>query len=607
MKPALASAMAVVRDGKDAAAVRAAIMDLGYQKDKAVLPVLIDKLNDANPGVQHAAVVALGRLGWSEAIDELVKAKIFRSPAANVRWAAVAAVGRLGDFRVIDHLLKAVEDAEWIVRTQAATELKSKVQDIIARKDVRLARILVHMLSLESEEIVSLAIDGFQELGGDCRPLLHEALNNSSAVIRANAAQALGRLKSRQSTPFLTELLQDESWQVRARAAAALGAIGDKAGIEPLVLKLEDNVGRVREAAGIALAQFGRAATIPLLNALARETDKFALRAMLSVIGRVGDPKSAPALIGYLRSSYYIVRQAALTALVRFGPAVVDLLIPTISFHRGNVARLKKDAGDKSRPDLQIRAIKALGGLEEHRAVAVLKKSVEQGLPEVREAATAALALIGCAAWGRCCALKVLAEAGGPELVPRLVPSLDDDSDNVRLEAVRALGKLGGPEAVPALIRAAVGDRNECVRWEAVCLLRTVGAGQPGVLEAGLRGLKDRSREVRSQSAALLGIFHDRKSIPPLLKAMADHHWSVRESAENALLNFGRAAVAPLIEALRSPSWTTRFRAARLLGEIGDAAAVSPLQRLLTRPSENKEVRAVADAALRKLNHIQSN
>ena len=38
----------------------------------------------------------------------------------------------------------------------------------------------------------------------------------------------------------------------------------------------------------------------------------------------------------------------------------------------------------------------------------------------------------------------------GPSIVPEILPSLRDDSDNVRFEAVRALGKLGGAEAVTA-------------------------------------------------------------------------------------------------------------------------------------------------------------
>ena len=591
----------IIREAKDASAVRAAIIDLGYEKCDEAYPVLVAKLDDPNPAIQHAAVLSLSRFGRPEAIEEIVKPKIFRSPTANIRQAAVAAVGKLGDYRVIDHLLKAVDDPEWIVRTQAVTELMGKVQEILDRRDVRLIRVLINMMSLENGEIVELAVNGFQEFGADSLPLLHEALNNSSATIRINAARALGNLKSRLSTPFLLELLRDGEWQVRAEATQALGRIGDKPALEPLVLRLRDNVGKVQDAAAAAIVRYGRQATFPLLNTLSRESDKFALRAILLALGRIGDPKSVPALIAHLRSSYFIVRQAAVQALVRFGPAVVELLLPTLPFNCSLIAGMIKDAGDRRHPELQIRAVKAIGGLEDHCAVKLLKGLVEDSLPDVQEAAMLALEQIGCAAWGRCCAIKVLAEVGDASLAPRIAGSLLDDSDNVRFEAVRALGKWGGPEGVKLLVRVAGRDRAGFIRAEAVRALRASGAGHPEVLDAALGGLKDKSREVRSLSARLLGLFHDKKSILPLLKAMADPHWSVRESSENALMNFGRDAVRPMIEALDSKIWTTRFRAARLLGEIGDAQAVPSLTRLLARKGEKKDVREVATAALRKL------
>ncbi len=602
-KKSLDAILGVIRDAQDAAVVRAAVMDLGYEKDPSVYPVLLAKLNDKNPGIQHAAVISLGRYGRPEAIDELVKPKIFRSPQANIRWAAVTAIGKLGDSRVIDHLLKAVEDPEWIVRTQAVTELIGKVRDIIERKDVKLARVLVHMLGLKNEEIVGLAIDGFKELECECGSMLLDSLGNSSAMIRANTARALGRLKSRTSVHPLIELLQDASPDVRARAAEALGMIGDRTSIEPLVQKIKDHAAKVQEAAGAALVKFGKASTMPLLNALGLERDKFALKAVLLLLGKIGDPKAVPALIAHLRSSYYIVRQAALTALTRFGGAVVTLLVPLLSFNHSDIEGLKKDAADHTHPEPQMRSIKALGGLEDHRAVPLLKKLVEEGLPDVQEAATAALGQIGCAAWGRCGVLKVLAEVGKADLVARIIPSLDDDSDNVRYEAVKAIGRLGGPEALAPILRGTASDRADFIRAEAFRVLRVIGAGQPAVPEAAIKALDDNARDVRAQAAAILGIFHDKKCLPLLLKAMADAHWSVRESAENALLNFGADAVPPLLESLTSPLWTTRFRAARLLGELGDPAAVPALKKIVEAKDEQKEVRDKAEASLRKLVH----
>ena len=599
--PNVNSLIQVARESEDAAAVRAALMKLGYEKGDDVYALLVRKLDDPNLSVQHAAVVALGRFQRPEAIDELTKPKIFQSPAHQIRWAAVTAVGRLGDHRVIDLLLKAAEDTEWIVRTEAIAELMVKVKDIIARKDVRLARLLVYMFSLENDEIVNLAMDGFQEMGTASLEWLHEALRNPSPHIRSNAARTLGRMKSVASTPYVLELLQDDDGAVRASAAEALGLIGDKVSIEPLVIAVQDNVEKVQEQAVAALVRFGKAATIPLLNALSRERDKYAQRAFLKCLGRIGDPKSVSALISYLRSSYFTVRQAAVSALLRFGPIVIRHLLATLSYNTSDIGSLERDACEQERPELQLRAIKALGGLEDHRAVGLLKELVEKGLPDVQEAASAALSQIGCSAWGRCCALKVLGEVGDQAIVPDLLPSLRDDSDNVRFEAVRALGKLGGPEAVKQLVRLARKDSRDFIRREAVRVLRTAGQGQDAVMDMARRLLRDPSRDVRVQAARLLGGYQDPKSIAPLLKAMADSHWSVRESAEMALLNFGRGALDPLIGALKSSSWTTRFRAARLLGEMGDPQAVAALESALARKGERKDVREVIESSLRRL------
>jgi len=576
-------------------------MQLSYERGAEIYPLLVEKLNDSNPSIQHAAAISLGRYGRAEAIEELIKPKIFRSTYHQIRWAAVAAVGRLGDYRVVDHLLKAVEDPEWIVRTQAITELMAKVKDIIAHKDIRLTRILIHMFSLDNEEIVNLATEGFQEIGPESLHWLHDALHNPSPNIRSNAARTLGLMGSRGSTPYLLDMLQDEDAAVRATACEALGRIGDKISIEPLVLMIQDNVEKVQDQAPAAIARFGKKATVPLLNALTRERDKFALRAFLKCLGRIGDPKSVSALISYLRSSYFIVRQSAVSALIQFGPIVTRLLLPTLSYNTSDIDCLKKDACDQEHPELQMRAIKALGGLEDHRAVACLKELVDTGLPDVQEAASQALFQIGCAFWGRCCALKVLAEVADASVVPQIVPSLKDDSSDVRFEAVRALGKVGGAEAVQHLVRITRKDDRDFIRREAVRFLRTAGQGQANILATALRGLKDSSRGVRVESARLLGGFQDAKSILPLLKAMADPHWSVRESAEIALLNFGRDAAGLLIEALKSPSWTTRLRAARLLGEIGAPEAVAPLENALARRGERKDVREVIEVSLRRL------
>ena len=603
MKKTVEKLIQTIQQGEDTTTRREALIELGYVKDEEVCPVLIEQLGDSNSSIQHAAVISLGRYGNPGAIEKLTKPRILHSHVVNIRWAAVAALGKLGDYRIIDHLLKAVEDTEWIVRNQAVTELKDKIREIIELNEERYARILVRMLALENPEILDLVIEGFCELGDKTIDLLFDALEGPSILMRQNAAKALGQMRSPRAVVPLIERLKDPEGAVRRNAVEALGKIGDKKAIESLVQRLCDNVGNVQQQAMESLSHFGTLGTGPLLNALAPEKNKFSLRAILLTLGEIGGLESIPALIGHLRSSYFVVRVAATRALVKCGPRIVDALIPTLSFNQSDIKALLKDASDKENPQLQLRAVRALGGLEEHRAVKLLKRLVDEDSPEIQNAASQALVQIGCAAWGRCGALVVLGKIADESVTSHIVKSLEDDSDNVRLEAVRALAKIDEPHAVDPLIHVVKTDRDPYIRYEAARYLRRIGVGYTQVLGLGLSALKDPSRDVRSQAARLLGNFQDEASIEPLIKAMTDPHWSVRESAEIALLNFSKHAVPKLIVTLSNRSWRTRFRAARLLGEIGDIRAIEHLEKLLTKKGERDKVRQVVRESLDKLHH----
>ncbi|MBN2029489.1 HEAT repeat domain-containing protein [bacterium] len=601
MRKKLSELIQIVDDGSDVSRQREAVIELGYQKDKAVYSILVQKLSDPSRTIQHAAVISLGRYGNPSAIEELIKPKILHSPVVNIRWAALVSLGQLGDYRIIDHLLKATGDSEWIIRNQAVTELKEKIQEIIELKDHRNVRILIRLLALDHEEIVDLAVKGLTALGDRSVDLLLDALKSSSPFIRKNAARTLGLIKTDRALYPLIDLLHDPKWEVRRSAVETLGNIGHKSAVEPLVRCLMDNVERVRNQAMQSIMGFGKLATQPLINTLVHQRTKCALRMILLTLGDIGDEKAIPYLIDYLRSSYFIVRIAATKALAKFGRHVIHSLIPTLSFNESHIQLLLKDAANDDNLSVQIRAINALGGLEEHRAVPLLKRLIEKDSLEIQEAVEQALVQIGCAAWGRCGALIVLSKMGDVSLIPHMIHSLQDDSDNVRLEAVRALASVGGAEVIPPLISVVKKDRDPYIRTEAMRYLRSVGVGYPEVLKLALSALKDPFRSVRSQAARLLGNFQDDRSIQPLLRATADTHWSVRESAECALLNFGSKAVPQLIQALSSRFWTTRFRAARLLGEFGDSRAIEPLEKLLKKRGERQRVKEIVRETLAML------
>ncbi|HDQ46182.1 MAG TPA: HEAT repeat domain-containing protein [bacterium] len=585
----------------DAGLRREAIIALGYERDPAVYITLLDQINDPSAGIQHAAIISLGRFGNPEAIKELAKPKILRSPSVDVRWAAVEAIGKLGDYRIIDHLVSAVVDEAWIVRNQAVTQLKAIVRDITREREKKSAHMLIRLLAMKDREIVDLAIDGLHELGTISIDLLLEGLKSISSRIRENAAATLGRMQVDAAVPLLIPLLSDKNEYVRRSAVQSLGEIRDISAIEPLVHCLSDNVEKVQKEAIDSLVAFGRQSTAPLLNVLTHEPNKFVIRAILYTLGEIQDPAAIPALVRQLGSSYFVIRNTATRALVRYGPQVTSPLISNLSVNQSGIRPLVRAATTEDNLLGRIRAIRALGALEEHRAVKTLKKLRVSGDAAIASEAEKSLAAIGTAAWRRCSSLVVLRELGDPAVLPHFIRALADSSSNVRLEAIRSLGRFGGKEAVAALIRVAEKDKDPYVRMEAVRLLRLCGAGHTAVPDLALKSLKDKDRNVRRHAAALLGLFHDDRSVEPLISAMTDRHWGVREAAEISLLNLGERTVDALLHALQNKSWTLRFRAVRLLGELGDPAAIDPLRKISVRAGERHDIRRIAREAIGKL------
>jgi len=571
---------------------------LGEGKDADAFAALVRHLDDPDAGIQYAAIVALGRMGNPAAVPELVKPKIFRSPSAKVRRAAVTAVGLLGDSHVVGHLVEAVGDEEWIVRDQAVTELKKKIQRMVEGNDSRSDKVLLHLLSVKDNELVRLAIEGLVVQGERGIGSLVKSLRSANSPVRENTAIALGLSKNLHAVPALIESLQDPASAVRISAAEALGALRDKRAIDPLVEALKDNVPDVQQQASKALAEFGLLSTEPLLEALAHEHNKFVLRVMVLTLGEIRDTRSIPVLIHHLRNSYFLVRSAAVEALVRFGPRIVPDLLPLLVPNQTPADRLIEDAMRFDQPSMQLRAVRALGDLEEHRATKTLKKVIQEGKPDIIQAAREAMVGIGTGAWGRCCAILALKEVGDASIVSNFIRALKDDSINVRLEAVRAIGKVGGKKAIGPLSYIVRKSRHDCLRAEAMQELRDAGVGFPKAIDAAVHALKDPDWNVRMHAAGFLGNFLNDKSIRPLIPVLADPHWCVQQVVETSIHNFGKRAFGPLTEALGFRLPEVRLRSARLLADVGGAEAVIHLEKALNRKGEKPAVRDAIQQAL---------
>jgi HEAT repeat protein len=580
---------------------REAIIALGYERDPEVFRTLLNCLEDPSVRIRHAAVISLGRHGNPAAVSELSKPKIFRSPASDVRMAAVTAIGLLGDFRVIEKLADAVDDEEWVVRNQAVSELKRKIDEIIRNQERRAGQMLVHMLDLDNAEVVDMVIHGLAAMGQPVVDLLLRAAAASSSGMRANAARALGVVGFSSFVPHLIPMLSDADWRVRRNAIQALGRIGDEDCIEALVACIEDNTSEVQKQAMTALVGLGRAATEPILSALRHIRNKTVQRAMILTLGEIADPRAISELIRHLGSTYTVVRTAAVRTLAAYGEEAVPFLTATLPFNRSDIRSLLRDALSPGDRQARIRAIRALGALEDHRAVDALKAAAIHTDAETAEAAERALFRIGTAAWGRCSALICLREIGSRSALSQILESLGDPSNNVRLEAVRALVKFPGEAAIPPLMKLVAAEKDPYLRAEAIGVIRMNGTPHPGLAGLGQARLADPDWNVRAQAAGLLGNLRKPKSLRPILARLDDPHWSVQESAENALHNYGTDAVPFLFRALQSRSPSVRLRAARLLGEVANRDALPRLDRLARKKDESQDVVKEAAEAVRKI------
>ncbi len=170
--------------------------------------------------------------------------------------------------------------------------------------------------------------------------------------------------------------------------------------------------------------------------------------------------------------------------------------------------------------EVRANAAKALGDLNDKRAVPGLIDALKDRHVIVRRSAAYALSNIG-----------------DERAVPGLINALKDEDAEVRAYAARALGNRGDKRAFPALIKA-LKDVNANVRRNAAKALgdRSVKSAVFPLIEA----LKDENAEVRANAAKALGDLNDKRAVPALIEALKDEDPQVRANVSKALGDIGR-------------------------------------------------------------------
>lgn len=235
---------------------------------------------DSRASVRGRAALAAGRIGDQRAVEPLI-ALLRGDRNEQVRAVAAFALGEIESERASGALAQALKREVAAVRARALEAL-GKIAAALAperaEEKERIAALVLEALDAErvkgdgaAREVLLLGITAaMRTQNRRASDHLVPLLTHREARVRADAANALARLRARSPTEKLAALLDDDDPVVRANAVRALGAAEDVTRV-PFILRLavEDGDPRVRANAVRALAALGdKRACAPLRNRL---------------------------------------------------------------------------------------------------------------------------------------------------------------------------------------------------------------------------------------------------------------------------------------------------------------------------------------------------
>ena len=427
---------------------------------------------------------------------------------------------------------------------------------------------------------------------------LRRAVQHPDALVRAQAAVAIGRIGDPAGGPMLLTLLADPDTGVRAEAAFAIGLLHDTAAVEELVRRLDafPQVATGEDELEIvtALARIGGPRAGAAFDALLQRHpgggaagDAATSRALLET-WRLRRDAPAARLLEYVRSGTGKWRRHAAYSTVRL------LLLNAFPDLPGAAAALLEAAADS---DAATRAYAA------RALTAALADSARPG----REAFVGRLRILlaDSDAQVRITALRSLGTFRDSTLAPLALARLVDADPNAVVQAMTSLGALGGSRAAAAAEeRFTLGTSFAVQRAALVALAQTSPAR---AIEVGQAWRTDPDWRLRAVVAEALANLRTDPARAALQEMAADSDPRVVETALASLGEIvppgdpGYRSLA--LSKLASPDVMVRAAALGALDGLRDPTLVPDLVAAYRR-SEGDDANDARLAAVIALGHI---
>ena len=308
-------------DDREESVRAAAIEHLAFVEDPRGLPRLLTALDADTPRIRAAAARALARVEAAEARSALVDALYDADPW--VRYYAARSIAEQRHEGASEALTR-------LARADAAPHVRIAAIDALGALAARPAIEVIKTLTSDAHaEVAAAALSTLGRLqAAEGLPELQEALRAPDAVRRLAAIGGLAAHGSADAVPSLewAALADDDEAVVRA-AIAALETVAlreDGAGsvaVETLCRMLGD-AGR-RERAAAALAQLPMSRLPEVARGLQHPSPDVRC-AVVDVLGRFRHGDATGRVAEALTDSASVVREAALTTLMRLGARGLD-------------------------------------------------------------------------------------------------------------------------------------------------------------------------------------------------------------------------------------------------------------------------------------------
>jgi HEAT repeat protein len=439
-------------------AVRKWLLEIGATASPTAIEAISSFSSKPSKEVRAACAEALGMIPHPESAVPLLK--FLADKSGTVVEVALAAL-----IRIKQPAVRGVILAAGLINKSLLSVVTSAIEDFDSDEKSSWEQFLLNACNSDDVDVLTFAISMLSRItGATHRELYEKFFSHEAPVLRAAAVEALVRTGEKRVIGHVNDALEDSDARVRSQAAIALATLHSPKSVTLLAGLFSDPDVTVRRSAAQAASRMdepdlGEA----IAKALESENDPNTVEHLLSALNRNGGDSAVSVLVRHVEGESGQFRELALKALRKLkiassAPVFVRMLDDgSVGVRRQSVEQLAVLKQEKQLPRLRemlkrdtdetVRAAcaKAIGDLQDSASLSALEEAVEDH-PVVKLQAVIALGQLKLAAAG-----------------PTLLSVLKDQMPEVRYQAVKAIGqmKLDGAEGA---IEELLDDSDKMVR-----------------------------------------------------------------------------------------------------------------------------------------------